>query len=207
MKKTKEIKEFVRSRRNITNHHLLPSWVDEPKSECCEWERVTCNSTTGHVTQLSLHNIRGLQLDSYNYSLIDVVWFLNVSLFESFPELKSLNLSLNGIGGWIENEGSISLLRLKKLERTFGFRRLGDVGFKIQSLTVQEFKSLSKLSKLKHLDLGGNQFDKEILRSLGALLALTSLKLDYNFIESTLYDQDLASLRSLEVLNLANNHF
>ena len=36
---------------------LLPSWVDDHKSECCEWERVTCNSTTGHVTNLSLHNI------------------------------------------------------------------------------------------------------------------------------------------------------
>ncbi|KAM4113371.1 hypothetical protein ACJW30_05G216100 [Castanea mollissima] len=244
-----EIKEFVRSRRNITNHHLLPSWVDESKSECCEWERVTCNSTTGHVTQLSLHNIRGL--DSYNYSLIDVVWFLNVSLFESFPELKSLDLSLNGIGGWIENEGSISLLRFKKLERldlhsnqfncstiqslrlfkslktlsllgnylegSFPAKELSvfedlemlDLRYNLLngSLTVQEFKSLSKLSKLKHLDLGGNEFDKEILRSLGALSALTSLKLDYNFIESTLFDQDLASLRSLEVLNLADNHF
>ncbi|XP_075666070.1 receptor-like protein 14 [Castanea sativa] len=248
-----EIKEFVRSSRNITNHHLLPSWVDEPKSECCEWERVTCNSTTGHVTQLSLHNIRGL--DSYNYFLIDVVWFLNVSLFESFPELKSLNLSLNGIGGWIENEdfilGSISLLRLKKLERldlhsnwfncssiqslrlfkslktlslldndlegSFPAKELSvfedlemlDLRYNLLngSLTVQEFKSLSKLSKLKHLDLGGNEFDKEILRSLGALSALTSLKLDYNFIESTLYDQGNASLRSLQVLNLGGNNF
>ena len=36
---------------------LLPSWVDDHKSECCEWERVTWNSTTGHVTNLSLHNI------------------------------------------------------------------------------------------------------------------------------------------------------
>ena len=40
----------------------------------------------------------------------------------------------------------------------------------------------SKLSKLKHLDLGFNRLGKGILRSLGALLTLKSLKLDYNYI-------------------------
>ncbi|KAM4113359.1 hypothetical protein ACJW30_05G215000 [Castanea mollissima] len=198
-----EIKEFVRSSPNVTNHHLLPSWVnDEPKSECCEWERVTCNPTTGHVTQLSLQNIRDLDIDCHYY--IDfghqnVAWFLNVSIFETFQELRSLNLSCNGIGSWIENEELLVFEDLEILD--LSNNQLN--GF----LTVQEFKSLSKLSKLKHLDLGGNHFDKGILRSLGALSALTSLKLDSNEMEGLLYDQDLASLRSLEVLNLANNSF
>ena len=35
---------------------------------------------------------------------------------------------------------------------------------------------------LKHLDLGFNYLGKGILRSLGALLTLQSLKLDYNYI-------------------------
>ncbi|KAF3950254.1 hypothetical protein CMV_023961 [Castanea mollissima] len=153
MKKTKEIKEFVRSRRNITNHHLLPSWVDEPKSS---------------ISLLRLKKLERLDLHSNRFNCSTIQ---SLRLFKS---LKTLSLLDNYLEG---------------------------------SFPAKEFKSLSKLSKLKHLDLGGNQFDKEILRSLGALLALTSLKLDYNFIESTLYDQDLASLRSLEVLNLANNHF
>ncbi|XP_050289287.1 receptor-like protein 13 isoform X13 [Quercus robur] len=339
-----EIKEeFARSTPNATIRdylspsrrvYILPSWVDDYKSECCEWERVTCDSTTGHVTHLSLHNIWEFDTEGLYYYFIDtselkdMVWFLNVSLFESLKELRSLNLSFNGIGGWIEHkvsesllrlnklesldldsnifnqsiiqslrlltslkslnlsynalegslptkelsvfedleildlsnnrlngsetvQGSISLLRLKKLERL----DLGSNGFKrsiIQSLrllkslktlslrynnlegsfpieelsvfedlekldlsnnelngslTIQDFKNLSKLSKLKHLDLRGNHFDEGILRSLGALSALTSLKLDNNEMEGPLYDQGNASLRSLEVLNLADNYF
>ncbi|XP_050289288.1 receptor-like protein 56 isoform X14 [Quercus robur] len=339
-----EIKEeFARSTPNATIRdylspsrrvYILPSWVDDYKSECCEWERVTCDSTTGHVTHLSLHNIWEFDTEGLYYYFIDtselkdMVWFLNVSLFESLKELRSLNLSFNGIGGWIEHkvsesllrlnklesldldsnifnqsiiqslrlltslkslnlsynalegslptkelsvfedleildlsnnrlngsetvQGSISLLRLKKLERL----DLGSNGFKrsiIQSLrllkslktlslrynnlegsfpieelsvfedlekldlsnnelngslTIQDFKNLSKLSKLKHLDLRGNHFDEGILRSLGALSALTSLKLDNNEMEGPLYDQDLANLRSLEVLNLGGNNF
>ena len=94
-----EIKEeFVRSTTNVTiRDHLLPSWVDDHKSECCEWERVTCNSTTGHVTQLSLHNIWEFDTEEayvyslYSFNFKDMVWFLNVSLFESFKEIRSLD--------------------------------------------------------------------------------------------------------------------
>ena len=106
-----EIKEIVRSSPNVTDHRLLPSWVDDdPKSECCEWERVTCNLTTGHVIQLSLQNIRDLDIDCHYY--IDFghqydAWFLNVSIFETFQQLKHLNLSCNGIGSWAENEGML----------------------------------------------------------------------------------------------------
>ena len=103
-----EIEEFVRSSPNVTNY-LLPSWVDDHESECWEWERVTHNSTTGHLTQLSLHNIRDLDIDCHYYhyyGLKDVIWFLNVFLFETFQELESLNLSCNAIGDWIENENT-----------------------------------------------------------------------------------------------------
>ena len=48
-----EIKEFVRSSPNVTDH-LLHSWVDDHKSDCCHWERVTCNSIIGHLTHFSL---------------------------------------------------------------------------------------------------------------------------------------------------------
>lgn len=40
---------------------LLPSWVDDPQSDCCGWERVICNSTTRRITQLSLNNIRHVE--------------------------------------------------------------------------------------------------------------------------------------------------
>ena len=108
----------MRSTPNVTfpDHLLpsrvLPSWVDDHTSECCEWERVTCNSTTGHVTHISLHNIWEFDIEPDYYSFYsvlfkDMVWFLNVSLFESFKELRSLDLSSNAIGGWIEHKGML----------------------------------------------------------------------------------------------------
>ena len=107
-------KEFVRSTPNVTfSDHLLPSrvlpsWVDDHKSECCEWERVTCNSTTGHVTHLFLHNLWEFDTELVDYfDFKHMVWFLNVSLFESFKELRSLDLSFNAIGGWIEHKGML----------------------------------------------------------------------------------------------------
>ena len=117
-----EIKEeFAKSTPNasIRDHlppsparfYILPSWVDDHKSECCEWERVTCNSTTGHVTHLSLHNIWEFDTEEsyfiYFSNFEYIVWFLNVSLFESFKELRSLDLSVNAIGGWIEHKGML----------------------------------------------------------------------------------------------------
>ena len=37
---------------------LLPSWVDDESSNCCEWERVGCDPITGQVTGLYLNNTR-----------------------------------------------------------------------------------------------------------------------------------------------------
>ncbi|KAM4113367.1 hypothetical protein ACJW30_05G215700 [Castanea mollissima] len=192
-----EIKEeFVRSTPNATiqessiyflrsgvchlsGGHILPSWVYDHKSECCEWERVTCNSTTGHVTHLSLHNIWEFDIEPgfYFYSPFDfkhMVWFLDVSLFESFKELRSLDLSLNAIGGWIEHKGSESLLRLNKLES---------------------------------LDLDCNIFNWSIIHSLRLLTSLKSLNLSYNALEGSLTTKGLCGLKKLEELDLSQNSF
>jgi hypothetical protein len=79
-------------------HALLPSWIDDKKSDCCGWERVTCNSTTAHVIKLSLYNLK--EEDPYNNR-----WLLNVSLLVPFKELTTLNLSGNAIRGCLPNEG------------------------------------------------------------------------------------------------------
>ncbi|KAK7826593.1 receptor-like protein 56 [Quercus suber] len=168
-----EIKEFVRSSPNITDHHLLHSWVDEPESECCEWERVACNSTTGHVTQLSLHNIRDLYFycdEFYYYDRKNIIWFLNVSLFETFQELKSLNLSCNAIGGWIENEDSrMKLERLDLGSNMFNrsiiqslrlFKSLKTLSLPDNSLEGSfPAKELSVFEDLEMLDLSNNEFN------------------------------------------------
>ena len=119
-----EIKEVVRSNGNDVDH-LLYSWVNDPKSECCDWERVICDSNTGHVVKLFLHNVKELSYvyysprfkyyflrndrDNYmNYLETNhTMWSLNISLFDAFNELKSLNLSVNEFEGWIGNEGML----------------------------------------------------------------------------------------------------
>ena len=53
-------------------------------------------------------------------------------------------------------------------------------------LYFSESNCLSKLSKLTHLDLSQNYFDKEILRSLGALPVLKYLDLTDNSMEGPL---------------------
>jgi hypothetical protein len=107
-----ELKAFLKS--NIIyadNHRLLPSWIDDAKSDCCDWKHVTCNSTTAHVIKLSLYNLNQdpdyyAYPDSYAYEYEDKKhWLLNVSLLVPLKELTTLNLSGNAIGGCLPNEG------------------------------------------------------------------------------------------------------
>ncbi|KAL4629144.1 hypothetical protein ACB092_05G287300 [Castanea dentata] len=188
----------------LSGGHILPSWVDDHKSECCEWERVTCNSTTGHVTHLSLHNIWEFDIESDIYFnspfyFKDMVWFLNVSLFESFKELRSLDLSYNGIGGWIEHKGSESLLRLIKLESL-------DLDCNIFNRSI--IHSLRLLTSLKSLNLSYNELEGSLpTKELSVFEDLEILDLRNNQLNGFETVQDFASLRSLEVLNLHGNNF
>ncbi|RDX90108.1 hypothetical protein CR513_28062, partial [Mucuna pruriens] len=71
-------------------------------TDCCEWERVECNSSTGRVVKLNLYymssNVDPNEISQYNN------WYLNYSDFIVFKDLKSLNLSLNMIAGCADNE-------------------------------------------------------------------------------------------------------
>lgn len=92
-----QFKEFIES-EGYDADHLFPSWSGDPLSECCSWERVTCNSSTGRVIQLSLNNTRKYACDG--------IWYVNLALFQPFVHLNTLDLSSNSIRGWIENQGT-----------------------------------------------------------------------------------------------------
>ncbi|KAG2696662.1 hypothetical protein I3760_07G069200 [Carya illinoinensis] len=52
------LKAFLKSNADIGDR--LPSWIedaDQISSDCCGWEQVSCNSTTGHIVGLSLNHI------------------------------------------------------------------------------------------------------------------------------------------------------
>ncbi|XP_065624357.1 receptor-like protein 56 [Quercus suber] len=159
-----ELKAFLKARTNHTKP-LLPTWVNDTKSECCSWEQVKCSTSTDHVIKLTLARIN----QEKNY---ENAWYLNMSLFQPFKELRNLDLSNNKIAGWLGNE---------------------------------ESNCLSKMSKLAHLNLRSNYFDKEILRFLGALPVLKSLDLSNNYMKGPLSSHELVNLNNLEVLILLGN--
>ena len=94
-----ELKAFLKSHTNYTKP-FLPTWVYEIKSDCCSWEQVNCSTTTGHVINLTLS-----QINQYSFKS-EATWFLNMSLLQPFKELRILDISYNGIAGWLGNEGT-----------------------------------------------------------------------------------------------------
>ena len=85
---------------NHPNGTALSSWGgDIIVANCCRWERVTCDTKTNRVTQLSLSSIRDQNLGN---------WSLNASLLLPFHQLQILDLSGNEMTGC----GSLPHLRL-----------------------------------------------------------------------------------------------
>jgi len=88
----------------ITNYssqyNNLTSWDYNSEVDCCFWERVKCNHTTGHVTDLLLVSV------TIPNNITDV-WLLNFSYFQPFKHLSHLDLSANYFNGWVEIEGKL----------------------------------------------------------------------------------------------------
>ncbi|KAJ8755221.1 hypothetical protein K2173_019019 [Erythroxylum novogranatense] len=225
--------------------HLLPTWIDDPRSQCCSWERVACNHSTGHVTRLSLSNTR--QFDGLSMLDEENVWLLNMSLFNPFKQLRVLNLSFNGIGDWTDDNEEVStleeletldlrgnmlsnrmisslsglasltnlilarnqlkgsfpareIIRMTKLERLDMSSNSLD-----GSISKQGFLYLSKLPKLKYLNLRSNLIGNKITKILGKLSSLSYLDLSYNKLEGSFLSHELLNLSKLEVIILQGN--
>ncbi|KAF5454368.1 hypothetical protein F2P56_024040 [Juglans regia] len=228
------LKAFLKSDYHIGNR--LPSWIegaDQMSSDCCGWEGVSCNSTTGHVIELSLHDIKQ---HLYTESFIDSTatinkkhnWLLNVSLFQPFKELTSLDLSGNEIGGCIANEGFERLAVLRRFEvlnlasNYFEDSILPSLT-QLSSLTTLVLahndhlgnwatsagsKSLSRLENLETLDISYTNFNRSTISSLSTAVkssSLRNLNLDGLWMGGHLPAQELSALENLERLDLNGN--
>ncbi|KAK6267560.1 hypothetical protein QUC31_011720 [Theobroma cacao] len=174
-------------------YYDLNNSVEEKGSDCCQWTRVECNTTTRRVIGLSLNYTRWSEDQ----------WYLNASLFLPFKELRSLFLQWNGIAGFVENEGFESLSRLHNLEV---------LDLSGNSLKNDILVHMGSLSSLKTLDLAGNKLKGTVhLQELNNLTNLKNLNLDGNYIESLqpLYQGNETQLKltNLEVLDLGSNLF
>ncbi|KAJ9128448.1 hypothetical protein P3X46_035003 [Hevea brasiliensis] len=198
-----ETKEFVGS-NGLDVDYLLSSWVDNSMSDCCKWERVMCNSTTGHVTELSLNNTRQYDIESISFYDDENIWFIKFSMFQQLKELRSLNLSYNRIGGFIDDTNFETLSELKKLE--------------VLDLSANYFNNsilspLSNLTSLKTLILSDNIMEGSfpIQELISDLKNLESLDVSWNRFNSTLPFQDFKSnfskVSKLKYLDLSSNNF
>ncbi|KAJ0089660.1 hypothetical protein Patl1_14756 [Pistacia atlantica] len=195
----------------LNSTYYLQDWVEgDEKSDCCQWKRVECNSTTGKVIKLWLSYVRKVELGDQ--------WYLNTSLFSPFQELQWLDLSWNGISGWVQSKGLQKLPRLEVLDLGGNFLN-NSIFSSLSGLTSLKtlnlyrnrlngtviVQDLQKLSRLEVLDLSGNFLDNSILSSLAGLTSLKTLHLFHNRLNGTVIVQGVESLRNLAELDLSGN--
>ncbi|XP_023761382.2 receptor-like protein 14 isoform X1 [Lactuca sativa] len=187
---------------------FLPTWVDygsgtpgDGGNNCCDWERINCSTTTGHVTELSLYNLRGAKdvyMDDENK-----LWPLNVSLFLHFKELTSLNLSDNFLDKEFIKTGLERLSSLKKLE-------VLDLSWNYD-IDNGILPSLRTLTSLKVLDLSFTSLNGNFpISEFAALENLEMLDLSscgFNGTFEVQGSERVSVLRKLKTLNLAGNRF
>ncbi|KAL4559893.1 hypothetical protein LXL04_032039 [Taraxacum kok-saghyz] len=180
--------------------YFLPTWVDYGNStlkngggDCCDWERISCNTTTGHITDVSLSRLRGLDVYWGDGSKL---WSLNVSLFLHFRELTSLDLSDAYLDKEILKTDFAALENLEVLNLT-------ECEF-TGTLNIQGFARVSTLRKLKTLNLGHNGFNESIITSLLTISSLTNVDLSGNPFSGPFPAQELARLTNIEKLDISD---
>lgn len=186
---------------------LLSSWTSN--LDCCQWTGVKCHNITGKVTSLHLpcHTNHPKVLDfgdkedkshcltgAFSLSLLelDSLSYLNLSnnnfkSMQTCDDLSRGNLSLCG------NSTNLHYLDLSQN----------------YDLVVSDLHWISHLTSLQYLNLGGVYLHKDIdwLQSVTMLPSLLELHLKSCNLENMYPFLQHANFTSLQVLNLADNHF
>ncbi|XP_042484236.1 receptor like protein 22-like [Macadamia integrifolia] len=163
-------------------YHPLESW-NKPNTDCCYWEGITCNGTTGHVVGLDLPD------SSLNGSIHS-----NSTLFH-LRHLRMLNLFWNQFD-YFAPSGFDKLSRLTHLN------------FSGNSFSGQIPSQIAQLTDLVSLDLSSNNFGGQIPSEISQLTKLVFLDLsdnNYNSISQLeipnlrAFVQNLSRLRELRL--------
>ncbi|XP_027930231.1 receptor-like protein 56 [Vigna unguiculata] len=199
----KHEKEALANINSVYFDNNLP-WVDT--TDCCKWDRVECNSTTGRVVKLDL---------SYGSDYHHGYWILNYSHFLVFEDLKNLNLSSNDIYSCVETEAlGLNNLEVLDLSNNSGTHNilscvLESSSLKVLYLQFNNFDAtsyqglFSMLVNLEVLDLTMCEFsDDDIASALSALPSLKSLNLESCTQLNWRPLHSFSKLRTLEILYL-----
>ncbi|KAL6350459.1 hypothetical protein AAG906_019106 [Vitis piasezkii] len=165
----------------------LERWVGR---SCCKWEGISCDNTTGRVTQLLLPGFI-----STDVSILQTQ--MKGSLSPKITLLTSLQVidlsELSFITGNIPTSIGFHLPNLRKL---YLLRN---------KLSGPIPESIGKLSKLEEIILSENRFSGSLPLSLGNLKNLNRLLLDSNQFSGAIPDS-LVNLTILVVLDLHHNY-
>ncbi|KAF2317142.1 hypothetical protein GH714_012131 [Hevea brasiliensis] len=170
----------------------MPLWG--VNTDCCNWGGVKCNTTTGHVVELSLgggeellklSNLQYLNLGYNNFSIN------NLSFLNGLSSLKVLHIAD------IQLKGSFDL-------KDLGLSQLEELDLSRNNITkFVDSRGLPHLKDLEYLALDGSIINNNILQSIGVMSSLKKLSLhgcelnDTNFL-----NQGLPHLKDLEYLAL-----
>ncbi|KAM3266257.1 hypothetical protein P3L10_003251 [Capsicum annuum] len=155
------------------------SW--NKSTDCCAWDGVRCDETTGQVIELDL-SCRGLQGKFHS----------NSSLFQ-LSSLKRLDLAGNDFSGSLISPKFGELSSLTHLDL-------------ILYLCGVLPERVFHLSNLKHLHLSSNSLTGPIPSNVSGLQNLKLLALSSNYLNGTIPSL-IFSLPSLQYLVLSNNSF
>ncbi|XP_065633477.1 receptor like protein 21 [Quercus suber] len=162
-----QLKSSINSTAGID---YLQTWNSTNKtSDCCDWERVKFDNTTGRTIQLDLNWI-------ISWSRED--WCLNASLFLLFEELQYLDLEGNWISRWVPNEGFERFSMLHRLEM------LNLANNRFNNNILSSFRGIFSL---KILDLSENKLNGPFhIPGLCELRNLREISLSNNHLEGIL---------------------
>ncbi|XP_073133788.1 receptor-like protein EIX1 [Henckelia pumila] len=201
-----EKQSLLRFKKSLTDpSDMLSSW--DAQHDCCKWENVVCENSTGHVLELRLQSpdwnsrlggkidpsllnlkfLRFLDLSRNNFDGISIPDF-----FGSLVSLEYLNISSCGFKGTVPSLGNLSNLRSLGLSQTLG---------------VADLQWLSNLTHLEYLDLTYVNMSKihdwlHIVNMLPSLIELHLSGCNLHHFSPI----DRPNFRSLVVLDLSDNN-
>ncbi|KAH7861324.1 hypothetical protein Vadar_024601 [Vaccinium darrowii] len=211
---------------------LVTYWEGNSTLNCCEWEGVECNNSTGRVTGLdldgmwyvpgfeTLSRLRNLEVLVLSYN------HFNDSILRSLSGLSSLKylyLAHNELEGSSNSDsfGGLAGLRnlevldlslnslnttIKSLLRLKDFVNLKSLNLSYTSIKgfelFQGFETLSRLRNLEVLDLSFNEFNDSVLPSLSGLSSLKYLYLADNHLEGSSHSNSFGGLARLRNLEV-----